>query len=227
MNKEYYYNSKKESEKQRGGYNQYKIDHFVKCLKQIKGGSKILDIGCNDGTLAEEYKKFGRVYGVDINPVAVKSALEKGIDTKCANVFELRDVYPDNHFDVVIAGDIIEHVLDTDLFLEIIYQVLKPGGLLLLSTPNLASLGRRIMLLFGKNSFCEFSTKIPPVKGSKNVGHIRYYTCQNLYNQLKINNFRDISVRTDVLHIPFVGESKFLAKLFRNFGRYILVSCSK
>lgn len=57
---------------------------------------------------------------------------------------------PDNTYDIVIAGEVVEHLFDTDKFAIEIYRILKPGGTLIISTPNLSSWYNRLRLLRGK-----------------------------------------------------------------------------
>jgi 2-polyprenyl-3-methyl-5-hydroxy-6-metoxy-1,4-benzoquinol methylase len=56
----------------------------------------------------------------------------------------------DSTYDLIIAGEIIEHLIDTDHFAVELHRVLKPGGFLILSTPNLASWYSRLRLLRGR-----------------------------------------------------------------------------
>ena len=55
----------------------------------------------------------------------------------------------DYYFDVNIALKVIDHLIDPDHFLEEVYMVLKPNGIFVLLTPNLASIHNRMTLLFG------------------------------------------------------------------------------
>lgn len=212
MDEKKYYHSRYLVEISKQGYHKAKIDFFIHHLGSIentKNKIEILDIASNDGLLAIQYSKYGNVTANEINEEGVFLCKEKGLKCLNGDFFDISEDY-NGKFDVVIAGDIIEHIFDTDAFLEKVYLLLKKGGVLLLTTPNLASLGRRIMLLFGYNPFIEFSTKLPFEK--YNVGHIRYYTKDNLKNQLKINNFRDINILGD--RINFFGISKEIINMF-------------
>ena len=146
-----------------------------KLLKLIGSGKNVLDLGCWDGSISEIIKNNdNNVSGVEVSDVAIKKAREKGI-----NVFDI-DLNSDwqgsikEKYDVILAGEIIEHIFDTDKFLQNIYGALKEGGCLVLSTPNVASLGRRIFLLFGINPILETTAR------SNDAGHIRYFTFNNL-----------------------------------------------
>lgn len=113
---------------------------------------KILDVGCSDGNFTQLLAKACKakeVYGVDISERAVNLARENGIKAFRVNVDEESLPFEDNYFDAVYAGAIIEHLFDPDHFLDEIYRVLKPNGIFVLDTPNLASLYNRIALLLG------------------------------------------------------------------------------
>jgi SAM-dependent methyltransferase len=55
----------------------------------------------------------------------------------------------DGSYDVVIAADIIEHLIDTDMFMSEMHRIIAPGGSLIVSTPNLASWYNRVRLIRG------------------------------------------------------------------------------
>lgn len=222
-----YYNSVSDLDLQRGGYYFEKIVFFEKILSQIQKRRKeklqILDLACNDGYLGKIYSKYGNVFGIDLNEKAAMKARENGIDAVCGDVFDIERIFLGKKFNVIIAGDIIEHVYNTDLLLQKIYLALDKNGVLLLSTPNLVSLGRRIFSVLGKNPFCEFSTK----KNGINVGHIRYYTFSDLEDQLKEAGFGNIHTESDTANIPFKLIDKLLVAIFPRLGREILVRASK
>lgn len=181
----------------------------------------ILDIGCHDGTFLSLVKnRDNRFFGVDASDWAVNEARRKGLD---AQEFFFDDKTPllfeDSHFELVIAGEIIEHIFDTDFFLEEIRRILKPGGKLLISTPNIASLGRRLLLLFGRNPLIELSPNDP-----ESVGHIRYFTFKTLKIMLKKHKFDLINSQSDVVNFFSDGKirSAILANLFPKLGASVI-----
>lgn len=58
---------------------------------------------------------------------------------------------PDNSFDLVFGGEIIEHIFDTDSLFDNILRILTKGGIFAGTTPNLVAWFNRIMVLFGEN----------------------------------------------------------------------------
>lgn len=216
-----YYNTVSDFELQQGGYYPQKIAFFKKNLETLKKYHKrelqILDVACNDGYLSSIYAEYGKVWGVDINEQAVAEAKKKGIQAVVGDVFEIDTLFSQRSFDVVVAGDIIEHVFDTDLFLKKIYSVLDTRGVLLLTTPNLVSLGRRVLSLLGKNPFCEYSAK----QNGLNVGHIRYYTFPDIETQLQEVGFSRVVTETDTTNLPSGPIDKIITKIFPYLGREI------
>jgi SAM-dependent methyltransferase len=112
----------------------------------------LLDIGCGMGrnlrVFAGHVGPGTRMCGIDVAPSVPSALAEHGFEGKCGDA-SLGIDYPDETFDVVVAGEVIEHVIDTDRLLEESRRVLKPGGVLLLTTPNLAYLPNRVLLGLG------------------------------------------------------------------------------
>lgn len=125
------------------------LDNYAK----KKGGQsqeiRILDIGCGSGRISLEMIKKGyQVTGLDFSEEAVKKAQSKGVSAKQANLDD-GIPEPDNTFDIVWAGDIVEHVFDPIGLLRDSARVLKPGGIMLITIPSDVGLVSRIKMLFG------------------------------------------------------------------------------
>ena len=104
-------------------------------------GLSLLDIGCGGGLLCEPMARLGaQVTGVDASErnIAVAglhaAGQELGIDYRAATAESL--VEAGKQFDIVLALEIVEHVADVDLFLRSCGQLVKPDGLLFVSTLN-------------------------------------------------------------------------------------------
>jgi 2-polyprenyl-3-methyl-5-hydroxy-6-metoxy-1,4-benzoquinol methylase len=120
---------------------------FLPKIEAESTSNKLLDIGCGVGTISKELQNLGYdVMGIDFSSVAVEKAKEKGINAICRDVDGGGLDFPDNHFDVVWAGDVIEHVFDPISLFEEIRRVLKKDGVLLLTTPNDFNLRSRIKI---------------------------------------------------------------------------------
>jgi 2-polyprenyl-3-methyl-5-hydroxy-6-metoxy-1,4-benzoquinol methylase len=111
--------------------------------------------------------------------------------------------------DVVVLTQVIEHVADTDGLIEEIMRILKPGGTLLLSTPNLGAWFNRIMLLFGMQPvFTEVSFKgVFGRPGKVLAGHLRLFTSRALIEFLTFHGLVEIDVRGATYHdVPRGGR---------------------
>lgn len=130
--------------------NEMRIAAALNFFKDLNA-KKVLDVGCRDGIISKEIGKItgADIYGVDISPKILKIAKRRGIKTFLADIEEKGLPFKNNFFDAVFAGELIEHLYDTDFFLDEVYRVLKPKGVLILTTPNLACWYNRFFLLFG------------------------------------------------------------------------------
>jgi 2-polyprenyl-6-hydroxyphenyl methylase/3-demethylubiquinone-9 3-methyltransferase len=116
-----------------------KFDRNVKSLGCLSG-LRILDIGCGAGLLCEPFTRLGaQVIGIDpsaTNIAAAKIHADKSqlsIDYRCTTVEEMDTR---ERFDIVLAMEVVEHVVDVGAFLDRCALMLKPGGLMVVSTLN-------------------------------------------------------------------------------------------
>jgi 2-polyprenyl-3-methyl-5-hydroxy-6-metoxy-1,4-benzoquinol methylase len=104
------------------------------------GGGRILDVGCGNGGFLMLAQQAGwRVEGLDLDAGAVQAARSRGLEVHHGGI-EVLSKYS-ACFDVITLCHVIEHVYDPITTLRRLYALLKPGGVLWLDTPNLASLG--------------------------------------------------------------------------------------
>lgn len=123
--------------------------------------SKVLDLGCGTGDFTVEIcKKVGTndVYGVKLYEKDIRSVRTKEIK---ANQADLNKDFPFQwqFFDVVHSNQVIEHLYNVDGFIRKIYRVLKPRGVTILSTGNLATLHNKVEKYFGV-SFYPFRREV-------------------------------------------------------------------
>ena len=131
-------------------FNSSKIKKVVE-LFEVHERGKILDIGCGDGDFSKAIaKKTGAsLYGIDISRDCIKKARSKGIEAKCVDIDGAILPFEDSLFDAVFCGDTIEHIFDTEKLVSEINRMLKPGGYLVISIPNVTAWYNRVLTLFG------------------------------------------------------------------------------
>jgi 2-polyprenyl-3-methyl-5-hydroxy-6-metoxy-1,4-benzoquinol methylase len=97
---------------------------------------RIVDLGCGGGWLSGILGVFGPTLGVDLSQAAVEEAQARHphVRFEAANLFDWK--FEPGCFDVVVSQEVIEHVADQPGYLELCSAVLKPGGYLILTTPN-------------------------------------------------------------------------------------------
>ena len=130
-----------------------KINLLIDTLKSLPKKNRVADIGCRTGGQAAYYRDqsgIQEMHGFEIGPEPLAEAQSKGIITHEWISGVSACPVEDNFFDAVIAGDLIEHLLDTDVFLEELVRITQPGGHILITTPNLAWWWNRLRLLSGK-----------------------------------------------------------------------------
>jgi 2-polyprenyl-3-methyl-5-hydroxy-6-metoxy-1,4-benzoquinol methylase len=161
-------------------------------LEHVVAGERVLDVGCGEGWFAVELARAGAaVVGIDVVEEPLRRARERGVGL-CPEL-DLRLVDADGPwpvddagFDVVWAGETIEHVADTAGWLSQARRVLRPGGRLLLSTPAHGRL-RVLALALSRRAFeAHFDPR---------ADHLRFYTRSGLTQLLSEFGFQEVSVR--------------------------------
>jgi SAM-dependent methyltransferase len=112
-------------------------------------GRRVLDLGCRDGALTQAYLDGNEVIGVDADREALAEAARLGIETHWADLDQPLDL-EDGSFDVVVAGELLEHLRDPQRLVGEVRRVLRPGGTFVASVPNAYRLKGRLLFLFGR-----------------------------------------------------------------------------
>lgn len=181
-------------------FNNQILTSFIESGKRVR----VLDIGCNDGVIISQFInskiKSPIIYGVEIDRQLIKKAKKCGIRAIYANA-EKQLPYKTNFFDVVIANQIIEHIVDVDTFTSEIFRVLKPEGYVVISTENLSSWHNIVALFFGWQAFSQHISR------KLNIG-----------NPLRINPHNPINLTTTSgMHIK-IFTPRGLKELFELYG---------
>lgn len=143
-------------------------------LKQNIGtGKKVLDIGCRNGVLTKHFADGNVVWGVDIDPVALQEASELLKSKNEGNKFFVMDLLGDwselegEQFDVIVCGEVLEHLYFPEEVVKKVTAHLKPGGIFLGSVPNAFSLINRLRLVMGKK-------RGTPLSDPTHINHFAY-----------------------------------------------------
>jgi len=165
---------------------------------------RVIDMGCGDGVvtamaLAACSATPGadvRVVGLDWSSTALASARGHGVTVARCSIDGAGLPLASGGQDVVVMSELIEHLVDTDAALAEARRVLRPGGWLILSTPNLAAWYNRALLAFGVQPvFTEVSLRAVHGRPGRQVaGHLRVFTRRALVGLLHANGFTDLSV---------------------------------
>jgi 2-polyprenyl-3-methyl-5-hydroxy-6-metoxy-1,4-benzoquinol methylase len=177
-----------------------RVDDEVRYLPSMPEGS-LLDVGCGSGEWLVTMRELGwRVEGVDFDSHAVSVARQNGLDASMGSVEQQQ--FPANRFDAVTLNHVIEHVPDPVLTLTECCRILRPGGRLVLCTPNGSSLGHH---LFKKHW-----------RGLEPPRHLHIFSTANAVRLLELSGFKRIQVIPQVS--SFVIQKSFLLKWTRTGG---------
>lgn len=103
----------------------------------------VLEIGFGDGKRLERLRTLGwKVEGQEVDPVAVKNARDRGFKVHEGRLQELN--FPDGKYDAVIGNHVIEHVHAPLEMLKTCRRITRPGGEVILVTPNVSGYGHRV-----------------------------------------------------------------------------------
>lgn len=144
-------------------------------VELIGHNGDVLDVGCDTGYLGEVLATRGnRVAGVEIDEVTAEAARQRLTEVFVADLeaTDLVEHFGAGRFDVVVFGDVLEHLRDPLPVLRRARDLLKPGGSVVISTPNVAHGDIRLSLLQGNWRY----TKV----GILDHTHTRFFTRESL-----------------------------------------------
>jgi 2-polyprenyl-3-methyl-5-hydroxy-6-metoxy-1,4-benzoquinol methylase len=175
----------------------------MKVLDLVGDARRVLDVGCSTGYLAERLQQRGAtVVGLDMDERAAELARRFCEEVLVGDVETMDLPFEPGSFDAIVCGDLIEHLRDPQGFLERIRPLLRPGGRLVLSTPNIANWAMRLSLLFGRFRYTEW--------GILDRTHTHFFTRKTLRECLEAAGYRidvfDHTVPVPVLSSPWAEE---------------------
>lgn len=162
-------------------------------FEQYRKSGKLLDVGCGIGYFLDEAKKRGwEVYGTEYTDEAVGICKEKGIVMN-QGVLDPQNYDPET-FDVITSFEVIEHINNPKEEIANFNKILRPGGLVYVTTPNFNSL-LRYRLKSAYNVICY-------------PEHLSYYTPKTLKLLFKRSGFRTKQIQTTGISLTRFKTSK-------------------
>jgi len=192
-----------------------------KMIELVGTGKEVLDLGCFSGYMMKQFIKNGnKTIGTDTNKMFIKHCQDDGL-----NVFyidsEKRLPFANSSFDVVVAGELIEHIYDTNKFLEECNRILRPGGELIISTPNMGFWKHRIKLLLGLNMPFEYGHH------GHFINHIRYFNMASFKRAILGHGFIILRTVPSYYFFGYRFLNVFVPNIFKNHSFHIIAVLKK
>jgi 2-polyprenyl-3-methyl-5-hydroxy-6-metoxy-1,4-benzoquinol methylase len=195
---------------------------------------RVLDLGCSSGLQSERVRSLGHeVTGVDVLELPgvrervdrfIRADLDQGVPSELAH---------EPPFDVILAGDLLEHLREPERMLDQLHALLSPRGVLITSVPNFGhwyARGRTALGLFDYDQ-----------RGVLDQGHVRFFTRRGITRRLEQAGFEIVKQETTGLPLDVVlasggGRLRRFAKLADRlavtarptlFGYQFLFMCSR
>lgn len=159
-----------------------------------KQNEKVLDLGAGNGEFSIRLKlQNKKVYCADASSLYVRRLKKRNFEVKKSD-FNKKLPYLNSCFDGVVSLEVIEHVVQAELFLSEINRILKKSGWLIISTPNISWIGYRWLALVGKVPF-------------KEGYHFRFFNPHGLIKKLKEAGF-EVKYSAHFTPLPFINRIK-------------------
>ncbi len=167
--------------------NEHELGGHAKLLALVGSGKRVLDVGCSSGYLARPLVARGcTVVGLERDAGAAEAARDVCQDVLVGDVETMELPFEHGSFDVVLCGDLVEHLRDPEAFLERVRPLLRTDGRLVLSTPNVANWAMRLGLLAGRWRYTE--------RGILDRTHTHLFTRATLVETLERAGYRVIEL---------------------------------
>lgn len=158
-----------------------RIKEILAGFDAYRSSNRLLDVGFGAGTLLQAAAGQGwDAQGVEVSRPAYEHVRDLGFRVFLGELAQAQ--YPNNHFDVVVASEILEHLPQPRLFLQEVARILRPGGLFWATTPHGRGLSYRLIGL-------KWSVVSPPE-------HLQVFSTTGLRRLLGQAGLRNVSLRT-------------------------------
>ena len=187
------------------------VSVYSRVISLIPAGSRVLDVGCDTGNLGQAIKARGSsVDGIEMDPDAAAHAARKLGRVACGSVEDEKVIGSfDGPYDYIVFADVLEHLAYPERTLNGIKPLLKKGGRVIASLPNVANFRVRLGLLMGRFEYTE--------TGILDRTHLRFFTRQTGQRLFIESGYKILDSKPAATHIPRVALSlwpEFLATRF-------------
>jgi SAM-dependent methyltransferase len=175
-------------------------------LAAAEAPGRALDLGAGQGALSEALK----LRGFEVTAADINTAQFRASGVTCAKLDLNRPLpFPDEGFDLVLAVEILEHLESPRAFLREIFRVLRPGGLAVVSTPNITSLPSRVLFLATGcfDLFVPTKRRLEDPLDAEADGHISPLPGWLLRYHLREGGFEIEKTRYTMAYVPLVPRA--------------------
>ena len=179
----------------------------------VEPNSKLLDLGCGDGTLLSLLieKKKCRATGIEIDEKAIYQCMAKGLTVSHADINSGLSDYSDKRFDYVILNESLQQMLNPQ---KAILEALRVGKKVIVGIPNFCHINARIQIFF--------RGRVPVTKELPyewyNTPNLRFFSLKDFRSFCKVNSIHII----DEKDIGRTMKVPFLPNLFAHIGIFLL-----
>lgn len=180
-----------------------KLLSFVLSHRQKKREQEVLDVGSATGILLSLLKRMGiQAVGIDVSKDAVSYCRKRGLEAYYGSLFDVSDKKKwTSMFDIIFVCQVVEHDHDPLLFFQTVGRILKPDGMVIVTTPNHDTMWRKIM---GKRWI-----------GYQHPEHLFFFTPSTLSTLMSKSGLQVTHIRSDF------GRPYSVSYAFRRLGCYI------
>jgi len=185
-------------------------------LNTFPAQSKVLDVGAASGTLARMCQnKMLRLFGVEPNPDWANIASPLYEKMWIGSVSELEESLLSG-YDVVVLGDILEHLPTPEIILQQLVKYQAPGARFIISVPNVANLWVRLNVLLGRFDYAD--------RGILDRTHLRFFTRKTLIAMVENAGLEILSIQTTPVPLELV--SNFFVTPLGRWIHALLAKCT-
>ena len=167
-------------------------------LNALPAQSKVLDVGTASGTLARMcHNKAVRLFGIEPNPAWAEIAAPLYERMWICSISDL-DENLLSGYDVVVLGDILEHLTNPEVILQKLVNQQAAGAKFIISVPNIANLWIRLNLLIGRFEYAE--------RGILDHTHLRFFTRRSFVNMVRNSGLEIIYIQATPIPLELVSK---------------------